>query len=232
MGIINLATLRGGHLTSFDIADQRLERVKSAWTALGSSRMRFALADLEDAERVSAVARAALSGADFLFNDGWHKDVESAIYAKYLPIGAGLLQHDYSYDHARPQAGYRVLEDLGFEPLYENIAVHLNSCARFWVRAGSGGAGGGGGGGGGDGGEDDSRSSGSGSDPSASEAGRVEAVEIDSSGEQQQHQQQRQRQQQRQKQQDDEQAFSQFAMLHASGRELLQKWRQKVGGRQ
>ena len=39
-----------------------------------------------------------LQKTDLLFNDGWQKDVESQLYAKYLPIGAGVFQHDFSYN--------------------------------------------------------------------------------------------------------------------------------------
>ena len=69
-----------------------------------------------------------------LVNDGGDKHVESALYARFLPRGAGLLQHDWTYDHATPQAGYARLERLGFTPMYEDVAVFLNSCARFWLR--------------------------------------------------------------------------------------------------
>ena len=95
--------------------------------------MKFLLADLENPQALDDQAIKAVQQADFLFNDGWHKDVESALYAKFLPIGAGILEHDYSYDHQRPQKDY-FLETLGFEPTYEAIGIHLNSCARFWIR--------------------------------------------------------------------------------------------------
>ena len=123
------AALRSGTLTSFDIADQRTVEVKKSW--LNSSF--FILADLEDPKNINAKAANAVKQADFLFNDGWNKDVESALYAKYLKVGAGLLEHDFSYDHERKQAGY-FLEQLGFEAKYESIAKHFNSCARFWIR--------------------------------------------------------------------------------------------------
>ena len=123
------AALRSGTLTSFDIADQRTVEVKKSW--LNSSS--FILADLEDPKNINAKAANAVKQADFLFNDGWNKDVESALYAKYLKVGAGLLEHDFSYDHERKQAGY-FLEQLGFEAKYESIAKHFNSCARFWIR--------------------------------------------------------------------------------------------------
>jgi hypothetical protein len=200
-------SLRGGSLTSFDIADQRLTRVKQVWAALGPSRMRLALVDLEDVERPSPEVIDALFKADILFNDGWDKDLESAIYAKYLPIGAGVLQHDYTYDHTRPQVGYSVLEDLGFEPRYETIAVHLNSCARFWVRTG--------------GGVNKDRAIEVDSRGKASVEARSTMQNIDgdssrSLSRSQTHQQQ-----------DVEQAFIQFAMLNDIGYKLLQQWRRQ-----
>jgi len=123
------AALRGGTLVTFDIADQRKKSVRSTWL----KEMKFLLADLENPQALDDQAIKAVQQADFLFNDGWHKDVESALYAKFLPIGAGILEHDYSYDHQRPQKDY-FLETLGFEPTYEAIGIHLNSCARFWIR--------------------------------------------------------------------------------------------------
>ena len=128
------AAMRGGTLTTFDLADQRTEDVKRVWLD-GVMRMEFA--DLENPDAVAGNARRALQTADFWFNDGGDKDLEAELYARFLPIGAGVLAHDFSYDHARPQRGH-LLEDFGFTPMYEDVGIHLNSCARFWVRTGLG----------------------------------------------------------------------------------------------
>jgi hypothetical protein len=123
-----IAALRGGGLTTFDIADQRNPNVLDVWL----TSMTFQFADLES-KIINKDAAMAVQQSDFLFNDGWHKHIEAGLYAKYLPLGAGYLEHDYSYDHARGQEEY-FLNEWGFEPMYEDVAVHLNSCARFWVR--------------------------------------------------------------------------------------------------
>ena len=125
------AALRGGALTSFDVADHRDARVTAgAWLP----SMSFVLADLEDAAHLAPAAVAALRSADFLFNDGGDKHRATRLYARFLPVGAGLFQHDFTYDHSKPQRGYTPLEELGFEPLYEDVARHVNSCGRFWLR--------------------------------------------------------------------------------------------------
>ena len=124
------AALRGGVLTSFDIVDIRNDRVKKAWL----SNMKFEIADLENPDNISEVTVGALKSSDLLFGAGGNKDLEASIYAKYLPIGAGLFQHDYTYDHKRTQDNYEPLRGLGFEPMYEEVAKYYNSCGRFWIR--------------------------------------------------------------------------------------------------
>ena len=137
------AALRRGSLTTFDIADQRSTAVLSVWL----HAMSFQLADLEDATHINAKVVRAVERADLLFNDGWHKNVEAELYADSLPVGAGYLEHDFSYDHGRRQEGY-FLQALGFEARYEDVAVHMNSCARFWIRTSLGSSSKGSGGGG------------------------------------------------------------------------------------
>ena len=123
-------SLRGGSLSSFDREDLRSDAVKRSW--LGN--MKFFTHDLENPAGISEVAVNLLGKADLLFNDGGDKDLESRIYANFLPIGALLFQHDFSYEHTdRGQSGY-FLENLGFEALYEDVAKYLNSCGRVWVR--------------------------------------------------------------------------------------------------
>ena len=79
-----------------------------------------------------------MQSSDLLFAAGGNKDLETTIYAKYLPIGAGLFQHDFSYDHKRPQHDYEPLQGLGFEPMFEEVAKYYNSCGRFWIRRSGG----------------------------------------------------------------------------------------------
>jgi hypothetical protein len=124
-----IAGLRGGTLTTIDIADQRSLPVLNIWL----DNMYFHLADLENENNVDKGTIKALTKADFLFNDGWNKHIEAKIYTDYLPLGAGYLEHDYSYDHTRSQKKY-FLNKLGFEIMYEDVAIHFNSCARFWIR--------------------------------------------------------------------------------------------------
>ncbi len=127
------AALRNGSFVTFDIADQRTKEVKEIWL----SNMQFQLADLENPNNIAMNVIPVLQKTDLLFNDGWQKDVESQLYAKYLPIGAGVFQHDFSYNHIRHQSGYDVLENLGFTPLYEDVAKYFNSCGRFWIKTSS-----------------------------------------------------------------------------------------------
>lgn len=115
-------------LHTFDIRDWRSDAVRAAWLP----NMAFHLADLE-VPLLDEAATAAVRNADFLFVDGNNKPLEAALYAHLLPIGSGMLLHDWTYDHMRNQR-FRHLERLGFEALYEDLAVQLNSCARFWIR--------------------------------------------------------------------------------------------------
>jgi hypothetical protein len=124
--------LRGGQFTTFDVVDQRLERVRKMFDMLNES-MTFIQADLENKLLIDANAEKAVKSADFLFNDGGNKDVEAWLYAKFLRKGAGYFQHDFSYSNAIPQSDW-FLEKEGFVPIYEEIALLFNSCGRMWVK--------------------------------------------------------------------------------------------------
>ena len=89
---------------------------------------------MEDPNNIDKKVIKVLQSADLLFGAGGDKDLESLLYAEYLPVGAGLLQHDFSYYHNRPQSSFEGLEKLGFQPMYEDVAKYYNSCARFWIR--------------------------------------------------------------------------------------------------
>ena len=101
--------------------------------------MQFSIADLETGgagKDREAVARVAW--CDLLFIDGGDKFKEAGLYAQGVRVGGGILMHDW-YQHVYgAQAGsprVQGLEAIGFEPLYEDVAVRLHSVLRFWRRA-------------------------------------------------------------------------------------------------
>ena len=81
-------------------------------------------------DNISEVTVGALKSSDLLFGAGGNKDLEASIYAKYLPIGAGLFQHDYTYDHKRTQDNYEPLRGLGLSlctKKWQNITIAVDA---------------------------------------------------------------------------------------------------------
>ena len=115
---------------TFDIEDVRTTAVMRAWI----DSVHFVLADLEsyplNVEVISAVEQS-----DFLFIDGGDKIVEAKLYAPFVKVGAGMMLHDYNYNHLE-MAPFQELVDLGFVQMYSEVAATFNSCARFWMRVG------------------------------------------------------------------------------------------------
>ena len=137
-----VARIRGGHFTTFDIADRRTPQTLRAW--LGDD-MTFALADLEDAARLDPRAVAAASDADLLFVDGGDKLVEALLYASAMKLGALLVLHDFFDQRTTLLANAFATEEvapfcasieaMGFRSVYSDVAGVLHSSARVWKRA-------------------------------------------------------------------------------------------------
>ena len=135
------ARLWGAKLHTFDIEDARSEAVKRSWL---QQDMILHIGDLETlpGPASDAVAVQRVRGAALLFIDGGMKDLEMWMYNHYARVGTVMFIHDLDYVRyedvgASLQASegvQQLLQAFGWEPIFSQAAVDLNSCARVYLR--------------------------------------------------------------------------------------------------
>lgn len=120
--------LRGGHVTTFDIADVRDADIVAAWPANITFRREDVLAD-----NPNVVGQFGLVGPPgvLLFCDNGDKVREVALYARHLRSGSVLLVHDWETE-VPPAAVAPFLTE--FTPFQHDFAALLQSHLRAWVR--------------------------------------------------------------------------------------------------